>query len=223
MVTRGVLFDWRGTLVTRLTEREWVREGLTLAGRTAAPADVERVVAAVAAADGPGDRLDAPGVDSDPVLHRRVYLDVFADAGLDDALAQALYAVESDLRHNPFADDVAATLAALHARRVRVAVVSDVHVDVRPAFDAAGLTRFVDVFTLSCETGVQKPDPAVFTRTLEALGVAAAEALMVGDRSGPDGGAVEQGIATLLLPPLRHVTERRLHRVLALSDAAPPP
>ena len=222
MVTRAVLLDWRGTLVTTLTEHEWVREALTVAGRPAAPADVGRVVAAIVAANGPQDRLDGPGVDSDPALHRRVFTDVLADAGIDDGLADALYAVESDLRYNPFADDVAVTLAALRARRVRVAVVSDIHVDVRPAFDAAGLTPLVDVFTLSCEQGVQKPDPVVFTRTLEALGVAAADALMVGDRSRPDGGAVEQGIPTLLLPPLRSVADRRLYRVLALCDAALP-
>ena len=95
-------------------------------------------------------------------------------------------------------------------------MVSDIHVDLRPAFDAAGLGGQVDVFTLSFEQGVQKPDPLMFTRTLDALGLAPAEALMVGDRSRPDGAAVEQGIPTLLLPPLRSVADRRLHLVLAL-------
>jgi FMN phosphatase YigB (HAD superfamily) len=63
---------------------------------------------------------------------------------------------------------------------------------------------------------MQKPDPAMFTRTLDALGVSPDEALMVGDRSRPDGAAVELGITTLLLPPLRHVADRRLDKVLAL-------
>ena len=43
---------------------------------------------------------------------------------------------------------------------------------------------------------------------------------MVGDRSASDGGAVEAGLTTLLLPPLRDVGERRLHRVLDLCPAA---
>ena len=46
------------------------------------------------------------------------------------------------------------------------------------------------------------------------------EALMVGDRSRPDGAAVELGIATLLLPPLDDPGERRLHHVTALCGGA---
>ena len=90
------------------------------------------------------------------------------------------------------------------------------HVDIRPAFAAAGLAGVVDVFTLSFEQGTQKPDPRMFTRTLDELGLRAGEALMVGDRSGPDGAAVEVGDPTLLLPPLRGPDDRRLHPVLAL-------
>jgi HAD superfamily hydrolase (TIGR01509 family) len=213
---RAVLLDWRGTLATTLTERQWVQQALLAVGREPAPDVVDGVVSAIAAANGAEDRLDAPGVDCDAALHRRTYLGVLGDAGLDAELAEALYAVESDPGHNPFALDVPETLHALRARQVRVAVVSDVHVDLRPAFAAAGLGGLVDVFTLSFEQGVQKPDPRVFRRTLDALGVAPDEALMVGDRSRPDGAAVESGITTLLLPPLRDVADRRLHAVLRL-------
>ena len=71
----------------------------------------------------------------------------------------------------------------------------------------------IEVFTLSFEQGVQKPDPRMFTRTLAALGADAATSLMVGDRSRPDGAAVEAGLTTLLLPPLTSTHNRRLHRV----------
>ncbi|MDT0277197.1 HAD family hydrolase [Blastococcus goldschmidtiae] len=218
-MTGAVLFDWRGTLVTTLTEREWVEQALLVLGRDRSPGAVNGLLAAIAEANGDQDRMDGPGVDSDAALHRRTYLEVFADAGLDAELAEALYAVESDPRHNPFAVDVHETLQALRARGVRVAVVSDVHVDLRPAFDAAGLGGLVDVFTLSFEQGVQKPDPLMFSRTLEALQVAPSHALMVGDRSRPDGAAVDIGITTLLLPPLRDVADRRLDKVLRLCDA----
>jgi len=95
-------------------------------------------------------------------------------------------------------------------------VLSDIHFDVRPAFAAAGFADTVEAFILSFEQGIQKPDPRMFHRTLAALGVGPDDALMVGDRSGPDGAAVEAGITTLLLPPLTDVRQRRLHRVLAL-------
>lgn len=101
---------------------------------------------------------------------------------------------------------------------MRVAVVSDIHVDLRPVFADAGLDGLVDVFTLSFEQGCQKPDPRMFTRTLTALGVEADRALMVGDRSRPDGAAVDAGLTTLLLQPLRSVDDCRLHHVTALCS-----
>jgi HAD superfamily hydrolase (TIGR01509 family) len=215
VTSRAVVFDWRGTLVTTLTEEQWVREALTRLGRDIG--QVDDVVAAIATANGPADRLDGPGVDSDATLHRRTYLQVFADAGLDDELAASLYAVESDLSLNLFADDVAETMTALHRRGVGIGVLSDLHVDVRPAFRAAGLADVIDAFTVSVEQGCQKPDPRIFRAALDKLGVDAQDALMVGDRAAKDGAAVELGMTVLLLPPLRAVSERRLHRVLALA------
>lgn len=208
-----MLFDWRGTLATTLTPREWLAAALTDIGRTLPPKTVDAIARRLHAAD---DELDGPGVDSDADLHRRTYLGVLSGIGLDDGLAEALYAVESDPGRNLFADDAAATLTALKDAGLAVAVVSDIHVDIRPAFAAAGLADLVDVFTLSFEQGTQKPDPAMFTRTLDALGVARAEAVMVGDRAVPDGGAVGAGLTTLLLPPLREPGDPRLSAVLAL-------
>jgi FMN phosphatase YigB (HAD superfamily) len=213
MAVRAVLFDWRGTLAVTPGEEDWVATALRRLGRPAAPALVAAVADALRGAE---EELDGPGVDSDAERHRSTYRRVFARLGLDDELAAALYAVESDPSYDVFASDVPEVLRRLRDAGLRVAVVSDVHVDIRPAFTAAGLGGLVDVFTLSCEQGVQKPDPRMFTRTLGALGVDAGAALMVGDRSLPDGAAVEVGIATLLLPPLRGTGDRRLHRVLDL-------
>jgi HAD superfamily hydrolase (TIGR01509 family) len=214
MSYRAVIFDWRGTLVTTLTDHEWVT--LALAEMGMPPASAEDVISAIEAANGPNDRLDGPGVDSDAAIHRRTFMDVFADAGLRPELAEALYALDADPRNNPFADDVPKTLRALREAGLRMAVVSDIHFDLRPAFADAGLLDYIDVFTLSFEQGIQKPDPLMFTRTVAALGVQPADCLMVGDRSHPDGPAVEQGITTLLVPPLRSIEEQRLHQVLAL-------
>jgi HAD superfamily hydrolase (TIGR01509 family) len=216
MGVRGVLFDWRGTLVVSPTVDRWAGEALHRLGSPDDPAAVACRLADVAG------ELDGPGVDTDAVLHRDTYLRVLAGLGLDEALVAALYEVECDAAWNVFAEDAAEVLHALRDAGLRIGVVSDIHVDIRPAFAAAGLEDVVDVFTLSFEQGVQKPDPAMFTRTLAALGLAPHEALMVGDRSRPDGAAVELGIATLLLPPLEQASERRLHHVLALCGVAVP-
>lgn len=207
-----MLFDWRGTLVTTLSDREWAAEALRRLGRRLPAADVDDLVAVLTAAEAV---LDPPGVDADAELHRRTYTAVLRGAGLDDELVEALYAVESDVSLNHFADDAGLTLRTLAAAGLGIAVVSDIHVDIRPAFAAARLTDLVDVFTLSFEQGRQKPDPAVFRAAVAGLGVRPDEALMVGDRAGPDGGAVAAGIPTLLLPPLRSRADRRLHHVVA--------
>lgn len=220
MTLHAVIFDWRGTLVSGLSERRWVYEALALLEREADPEAVEAVLAAVVEADGPEHRLEAPGMDTDAALHRRTFFGVLEDVGLDRLLVEALYAVESDPRHNPFAEDVAPTLQALHAAGLRLAVLSDIHFDLRPAFQAAGMSRLIDVFMLSFEQGMQKPSPILFARTLAALGTPAHQTLMVGDRAGPDGSAVEQGIPTLHLPPLAHPAQRRLHHVLCLNGLA---
>ena len=214
---RAVIFDWRGTLVTTLTWSDWARHALHAVGRDSSDEQVRALVAALRSVDGIEDRLDCPGIDADADVHRQIYFEVFNDAGLDDDLARALYEVESDPSFNHFAQDAEATLRELQRRGIRVALASDIHFDVRPAFAAAGLSGLVDVFTLSFEHGVQKPDPLMFTWTLQALGCEPAETLMVGDRPGPDGAAVLQGITTLLLPPLADERHQRLHHVLAVA------
>ncbi|MEU4807465.1 HAD family hydrolase [Actinosynnema sp. NPDC023587] len=206
---RAVIFDWRGTLVLAPTFRGWVAEALRRLGRDPAAVDdlVRRLVE---------NRIDVPGVDADAALHRETYYRGFTAAGLDDELADSLYAVESDPAFTPFAVDAAATLTALRDGGVRIGVLSDIHFDVRPAF--AGLP--VDAFVLSFEHGVVKPDPAVFRIALEELGTDPAETLMVGDRSTHDGAAVECGMPTLLVPPLRDVRDARLRLVTLLAGGA---
>ena len=209
---RAVLFDWRGTLAVTLSDEQWARTALTRLGRSAGPDEVASLARTLAHLE---PQLDGPAIDTDADLHRTTYLRALAGAGLDDALVAALYAVESDPACNPLAGDAAAILRLIHGVGLRLAVVSDIHVDIRPAFAAAGLEALIDVFTLSFEQGVQKPDPAMFVRTLDALRVGPGQALMVGDRPGHDGAAVAAGLTTLLLPPLRRVDDLRLHRVAA--------
>ncbi len=60
MSFRAVIFDWRGTLVSVLSEAAWVRESLTLLDRPAGPDTVEVILSAISSASGPQNRLDAP-------------------------------------------------------------------------------------------------------------------------------------------------------------------
>jgi FMN phosphatase YigB (HAD superfamily) len=212
----AVVLDWRGTLVVPLTAPRWIELALERCGRDSSAPVVQDLLGRFRLVGDGADPFEGPDVDSSSARHREVYMDVFDAAGLDGELSEALYAVESDLSHDRFALDVAPTLTALRRDGIKVAVLSDIHVDVRPAFAAEGLAGLVDEFVLSFEHGIQKPHPTVFVRALQLLGTSAADTLMVGDRAHPDGGGVPLGITTLLLPPLRDVTDLRLHRVLDL-------
>lgn len=116
-------------------------------------------------------------------------------------MAEQLYGVDADPAYNLHALDVRPTLLGLRERGVAVGIVSDIHFDIRPPLEAAARGGLAASYTLSFEVGVRKPDPLMFSHALASLGVDSERALMIGDRSRPDGAAVEQGITTLLLPP----------------------
>lgn len=221
----GVLLDWVGTLVVpmwgpavgaRPRGAAWIERALEALGRDVSAVEVARVSAALDAA---GARPDVPtgwaGADLSAEAFRAKFGLWVGGAGLDAGLVEALHDGMSTPTDTEFAADAEPVLAALRAAGVKVAIVSDVHVDIRPAFVKAGLDGYVDEYVLSFERGACKPDPAIFRAALDGLGLSPGEALMVGDRSGYDGGGVEAGMATLLLPPLAHPGQRRLHLVLA--------
>ncbi|MFN6552949.1 HAD family hydrolase [Mycolicibacterium septicum] len=137
-----------------------------------------------------------------PHLHREAYLHVLRESGLADHHAQELYdRVIDPASWTPY-PDTARVFKNLQAQGIRTAVVSNIAFDVRPAFTAIGAAEHVDEFVLSFEVGAIKPDPAIFTTALDRLGVAAQDALMVGDSEEADGGARAVGCQFALVDPL---------------------
>ena len=217
-VIRAVLFDWRGTLAVVMSEQLWVERALARLGEDAADGSVPKIIDDIERAAALREFENAwARLDCDAEFHRQTYYRVFAAAGIRPDLADALYEVESDPDCNPFANDVGQTLRALNDRGLKIAVVSDIHFDLRPSFDKSGLLQLVESFVLSFEHGVQKPDPPIFRIALEELGVEPQEALMVGDRAAYDGGAIALGLPTLLLAPLKDMDDERLDLVLRLT------
>jgi HAD superfamily hydrolase (TIGR01509 family) len=121
----------------------------------------------------------------------------------------------------PFSD-TKPTLDALRHAGVKVGVISNAGWDVRIQLMAAGLHELVDVYALSYEIGVIKPDPKIFLRPCEELGVEPERSLMVGDTPIPDGGALAVGMPVYLLPLAPPGGPRGLDGVLRLAgvDAA---
>jgi putative hydrolase of the HAD superfamily len=159
----------------------------------------------------------AKGRDLSPEAHRACWTALYEGADvLADGVGAALYEREISPQGWVPAPDAEPTLRALAGAGIKIGVVSDTGWDIRPVFVHHGLDRFVDAFVLSCEHGDVKPAPGLFLAACAALGVAPEHTLMVGDNPLSDGGAVDAGMSTLLLPVAEPGRRRGLDAVLRL-------
>ena len=215
----AVLFDWVGTLVHYQRGRWRLRRAHELVGWPIDEAGFETEVASLAAAHAEPDVQVAMLTEDCSVdAHRRANMLWFERAGLRPDLAEAVYALDSDPATHPPYPDAEEVLAELHSRGVKVAVVSDFHLDLRPPIARHGFADYIDALVVSSEHGFQKPDERMFTTALDLLGVKAGHALMVGDRPTRDGAAASIGIDTLILPVPDELSHRGLDVVLRLAD-----
>ena len=148
--------------------------------------------------------------------HRRYYVECYAP--LDEfapGLANLFYE-----RFKTSADsmvpypDTAATLEALDAADVRVAVVSNTGWNIREGYVRSGLDEYVDAYVLSHEHGLAKPEPGLFELACAELGVAPGHTLMVGNNATADSGAAAIG-CTCCLTSAGRAPKACLQRVCA--------
>jgi putative hydrolase of the HAD superfamily len=202
-VLRAVLFDWGDTLTTI----DW-RDGLPDEGNAAGLAAIGR--------DGLPDPaeitrwfsrtdelfpLDAEDEADLMAIHR----ECLSSLGL--ALAEhelRRYVEASHAYWGRFGRVHEATLPLLDALRERgllLAIVSNTPQPawlLEPLLELQGLVARVDAVVLSSEVGKRKPHAAIFERALAELGIAAEEALFVGDRLYHDVlGAARVGMRTV--------------------------
>jgi putative hydrolase of the HAD superfamily len=90
--------------------------------------------------------------------------------------------------------EAAEVLTGLRARGYRLGVISNFDRRLDVILRGLGIRQCFEEVILSSEAGADKPDPRIFRRALETLGVAPAEALHVGDDRARDGGAEALGI-----------------------------
>lgn len=72
------------------------------------------------------------------------------------------------------------------SRRYRLGIVSNFYGNLTTVCDDAGIRRFFDVIIDSAQAGCVKPDPRIFRRAVEELGMTAADATFVGDSLSRD-------------------------------------
>ena len=79
-------------------------------------------------------------------------------------------------------DDALPCLEKLRESGYRLGVIANQPGEVRSAMRRDGLAPFFEVWGVSDELGVGKPDPALFELSVDAAGVAPGDSVMVGDR-----------------------------------------
>lgn len=129
-----------------------------------------------------------------------------------EAFFEALWADFADPGAWRARPGAAQALEALRDAGVRCAVVSNFDHRLPRLLDGLGLLRLLDAVVLPSDTQTAKPDPAHFAAALERLGVAASDAVVVGDDPERDLAAARaaglraidaSGLATLAELPSR--------------------
>jgi putative hydrolase of the HAD superfamily len=121
-------------------------------------------------------------------------------AGLDAALADRVLEHETAFADRiELYDDVLPTLARMRERDHPTVIVSNCSWGTRQTVERLGLDTACDAVVLSCEVGSHKPEAAIYHTALDALGVAADDALFVDDQTAYCDGARALGIETRLI------------------------
>jgi putative hydrolase of the HAD superfamily len=117
--------------------------------------------------------------------------------GLDHV--QARRAMLSSLEFRPY-PDVLPALGELRERGLKLVIVSNWDTSLPGWLEPTGIMELVDGVVTSAEVGAPKPNPRVFERALALAGVAAGEAIHVGDKVDNDvEGAAAAGVRAILV------------------------
>jgi 2-haloalkanoic acid dehalogenase type II len=192
----GVIFDLHSTLADQGDPAVWLENAEELAGVTAPDPELllsslDKIVEHA--------RLEDPEHHRDisPAAHREIFTRLLADF-TEEPLTTALY--DTITTSWELYSDSLPVIRALREQGIKVAILSNIAVDLDSLLAQLGLTGEVDAVIASSEVGVVKPNPEAFLHALDALELDPHAVLMVGDNAIDDGSAANVGIRTLVLP-----------------------
>jgi putative hydrolase of the HAD superfamily len=219
--TRAVLFDALGTLLE--LEPPWPYLRGTLARRHGIEVPESDAKAAVLAEMAYYREHHVEGSDEGSLadLRRRCagvlreHLPLAGALSLDEVTDVLL----DSLRFVPF-PDAAPTLASLRESGLRLAVVSNWDCSLPGVLSQVGLAAAVDEVVVSAQAGTAKPDPGIYSLTLERLRCAPQEAIFVGDSLETDvAGARATGVRALLIDRTgSSPADAGVERIASLAD-----
>jgi putative hydrolase of the HAD superfamily len=186
-MTRAVFFDVDFTLIYPgpAFQGEGYRDFCARYGMKVEP---DRFPAAVISASHILDR------EQDAVYDPQIFIDYTAHiisqmGGSGDAVetcAAEIYREWAACQHFRLYDDVSATLQALAERDLQLGLISNSHRCLESFQEHFELDGLIDVAISSSQHGYMKPHPSIFEAALKLAGVAASEAVMVGDSLAQD-------------------------------------
>jgi putative hydrolase of the HAD superfamily len=113
------------------------------------------------------------------VVHR-----VFTEVGMVenfDAFFDQVYDTFRDSQGWILFPETLDVLNELKNRGLKLGVISNFDDRIYSVLKSLGIRGYFDTVTISSETGFSKPDPEIFQAAIRALGIPAAEVLLVGD------------------------------------------
>lgn len=117
-----------------------------------------------------------------------------------DTVARTIFLEWAEHRHFSLYPDVSGALRALHARGVRIGLISNTHRCLTSFESHFELDGLISATVSSFDHGFMKPHPSIFRAALELMQVAPADAVMVGDSLKHDiQGAKAAGLRAILL------------------------
>ena len=126
-----------------------------------------------------------------------------------ERVRQRVRAMVGNLEVFQLRPEIDGLLRRLRQRGLALGIVANQPESARARLDRAGIDGLFDHHGLSAVTGLRKPDPRAFLAAAEALGVAPAECIMVGDRIDNDiVPAKALGMAAIQLRGGRHRRQR---------------
>lgn len=179
--TRGVFFDVDFTLIYPgpRFQASGYHEFCARHGIEVDPSAFDRAVAEAASGLEPGDDIYDAQLYVD--YTKRIILGMGGRGAALDAAAREIYDEWAACQHFAMYEDVPDVLRTLHASGLKIGLISNSHrclASFQTHFELQGLFAAT---VSSLEHGYMKPHPSIFQAALRSAGVAACDAVMVGD------------------------------------------
>jgi len=218
MKFRAVLFDAAETLFTTKGSVGEIYGGIARQYGSNAPTDaIQAAFARQFRGSGPLSTQDQKRWWKD-VVHR-----VFSEVGMVNNFDQFFDQVYDRFRDSGgwvLFPETREVLAELKQRGLKLGVISNFDDRAYSVMRSLNILEFFDSVTLSSETGHCKPDREIFDAAVRALGVVAAEVLLVGDSLHDDvEAAMRAGLSAVLIDRRnRHEEVKQVVRISSLKD-----